>query len=47
MESLFGAIRDEIPDSGVGHMDGTKQISRWVKRWSVYSPQERVEVTLL
>lgn len=24
VESLLGPVRDEVPDSSVGHMDGTK-----------------------
>ena len=46
-ESPLGAVGDVVPDSGVGHVDGTKQVSGWMRGCTLYSPQERIQVTLL
>lgn len=35
VESLLGAVGDEVPDSGVGHVDGTEQVRWWVRRWTL------------
>ena len=44
LEGCLGVVRDEVPDAGVGDMDGAKQIG-----WGVTpnSPQEGVQVPLL
>lgn len=46
-EGLLGAVGDEVPDSGVGNVDGTKQVRGWLRRCAVYSPQERIQLALL
>lgn len=47
VESLLRAVGDEVPDSCVGNVDGTKQVRRWMRRCTLYRPQEGVHVTLL
>lgn len=49
VKSLLGPVRDEVPHSGVGHVDGAKQVRRrgGVRSRTFYSPQERVHLTLL
>lgn len=44
LEGCFGIIRDEVPDSGIGNVDGAKQVG-W--RMAPNSPQEGVQVPLL
>lgn len=47
LEGFLGAVGDEVPDSGVGNVDGSKQVRGWLRRGAVYSPQERVQLALL
>lgn len=44
LEGRFGIIRDEVPDPGVGNVDGAKQVGRGM---APNSPQEGVQVPLL
>lgn len=49
VKRLLGPVRDEVPHSGVGHVDGAKQVRRRrrVMRCTFYPPQERVHLALL
>lgn len=44
LEGFLGVLGDEIPDPGIGNMDGAKKV-----RWgvSLYSPEEGVQLALL
>ena len=44
LEGCLGVVRDEVPDTGVGDVDGAKQVGRGV---APNSPQEGVQVPLL
>lgn len=44
LEGRLGVVRDEVPDTGVGDVDGAKQVGRGV---TPNSPQKGVEVPLL
>lgn len=47
VKGLLGALGDEVPDSGVGYVDGAKQVGGRVGGGSSDFPQERVHVALL
>lgn len=44
LEGRLGVVWDEVPDTGVGDVDGAKQVGR---RVAPNSPQEGVQVPLL
>lgn len=47
VEGSLGPLGDEVPDSGVGHVDGAKQVGGRVAGRASDFPQERVQVALL
>lgn len=47
VEGSLGPLGDEVPDSGVGHVDGAKQVGGRVAGRPSDFPQERVHVALL
>lgn len=47
VKRLLGPVRDEVPDSCVGHVDGAKQVRRRMWRRAFDFPQERIHVALL
>lgn len=47
VEGLLGAVGDEVPDSCVWNVNGTKQVRRRMRRRTLYSPEKGVHVTLL